>query len=181
MQIADLIRKSGKVLSTDIREWKLKEVLKRASRAKLNNIQTSTLEEGRKRRFDGVLIDAPCSCTGVWRRNPESRWMTLEENVQSIAKTQRQILEESSQSVKSGGKLVYATCSITLAENEHQVEGFLKDHKEFELVPTRHPITKEKTNGMIRINFLPEDCDNTQQKAQDMGRRGCPASRGMSE
>ena len=159
LQLADILRKSGKVLSTDIREWKLKEILKRASRARLKNIQTSTLVEGRKQKFDGVLIDAPCSCTGVWRRNPESRWMTSEEDVQEVARTQRQILEESFHTVKPGGKLIYATCSVTRTENELVVKDFLKDHPQFELVPVRHPLTREKTKGIVRINFLPDDCD----------------------
>ena len=159
LQLASLLENSGKVTSSDIRTFKLKEVMKRAQRGRFENIQTKTVEQARNKKYEGVLIDAPCSCTGVWRRNPESRWMTSKRDVEEIAKIQKQILEESCHAVKAGGKLVYATCSITQTENEAVVENFLELHPEFKLNPIKHPLTNELTDGMIRINFQPHDSD----------------------
>jgi 16S rRNA (cytosine967-C5)-methyltransferase len=159
LQLADLLQGRGQVLATDIRTFKLTEIRKRATRSSLHNIQTASLEDAREDNFDGVLIDAPCSCTGVWRRNPELRWLSSHEEVVSVAKTQRQILEESCGTVKVGGRLVYATCSMTRTENEAMVESFLEDHSEFEIEPVLHPLTQKMTSGMVRIDFLPDDCD----------------------
>jgi 16S rRNA (cytosine967-C5)-methyltransferase len=82
---------------------------------------------------DRVLIDAPCSGIGVLKRNPDSKWKLQPEFVDTIIKTQAEILEEYSQLVKVGGKMVYATCSILPSENEKQVQLFLNSHPEFQL------------------------------------------------
>ncbi|MCM8536335.1 MAG: RsmB/NOP family class I SAM-dependent RNA methyltransferase [Lentisphaeraceae bacterium] len=159
MQLADKLQQKGRVLASDIRDWKLQEVRKRATRGKFHNIQTSSLEDARLEKFDGVLIDAPCSCTGVWRRNPELRWTTDYDSVEKISEVQKQILSESCDSVKVGGKLVYATCSLTQTENEQVVSWFLENYPEFELAKTEHPLTKEMTDGQLRIDFTMADTD----------------------
>jgi 16S rRNA (cytosine967-C5)-methyltransferase len=88
-----------------------------------------------KNSFDIVLVDAPCSSSGTWRRNPDLRWNHYGPSHSEIEKTQGEILEKVKGSVKIGGRLVYATCSLFEQENEYQVETFLKNNPEFKLVP----------------------------------------------
>ena len=80
---------------------------------------------------DVVLVDAPCSGLGALRRNPDARWRLTPEEVASFPPRQKEILDRSSRLVKSGGRLVYATCSINRAENEEVRAAFLAAHPEF--------------------------------------------------
>jgi len=82
-----------------------------------------------------VLVDAPCSGTGTWRRNPDARWRELGPGLEALLKTQAEILDSAARLVKSGGRLVYATCSLLPEENEKQIEKFLAAHKDFSLTP----------------------------------------------
>jgi 16S rRNA (cytosine967-C5)-methyltransferase len=152
----------GSVTATDKRDWILKEVKKRSDRARYTNIRITALTsvEKQKNGFDGVLVDAPCSCTGTWRRNPDARWLADSNICQDAAKLQLEILTKASIKVKLGGSLVYATCSMSPLENEQLVEEFLEDNKDFSLVPFLHPLTAEKTSGMMSIDSMPEDCDS---------------------
>ena len=88
-----------------------------------------------KENFDIVLVDAPCSSSGTWRRNPDLRWHHYGPAHESIERVQGEILETVAARVKPGGRLVYATCSLFTEENERQVEIFLAAHPEFVLRP----------------------------------------------
>lgn len=93
-----------------------------------------SLEALKGREFDSVLVDAPCSNTGVLRRRPDARWNWSEEKVASLVKLQAEILELASPLVKKGGLLVYSTCSNEFDENVAQTEAFIARHAEFEKV-----------------------------------------------
>lgn len=125
----------GQIFSLDIHENKLRELQKRAERANVKIIQTFAVSEetvnGLKKRADVVLIDAPCSGSGVIKRNPENKWNLEEVRVTAIAKTQHEILKNYSSFVKTGGYLVYATCSILPQENQEQVKQFLSENNDF--------------------------------------------------
>ncbi len=82
-----------------------------------------------------MLVDAPCTGTGTWRRNPDGRWTLKPQDLAELVPKQATILDAASKLVKPGGGLVYATCSVLPAENERQMEAFLERHPEFELVP----------------------------------------------
>jgi 16S rRNA (cytosine967-C5)-methyltransferase len=83
-----------------------------------------------------VLIDAPCSGTGTWRRNPDARWReTGEDGLANLVALQARILSSAARLVKPGGRLVYATCSLLLEENEDQVTAFLAANPAFRLLP----------------------------------------------
>ena len=82
--------------------------------------------------FDGVMVDAPCSGEGMFRRSPEAVGEWSEEKALGCATRQREILESAAKMVRPGGRSVYATCTFHPAENEEQVKGFLRDHPEFE-------------------------------------------------
>ena len=81
--------------------------------------------------FDAILLDVPCSNTGVMHRRPDAAWRFSEESLKSVIELQRDILESAAKLVKPGGQLVYSTCSIEPGENDRQVAGFLEKHPEF--------------------------------------------------
>ena len=157
--LADQMKGQGRIIATGNR----KEIEKRATRANFKNIQIEDLDKVilSQDSFDGVLVDAPCSCTGVWRRNPDLRWTSLEDVCERSACVQKEILEFACKKVKEGGVLVYATCSVSVQENEGVVTHFLKMFPEFELEDFIHPFTGKSTGGMIRVKFDPDDCDAT--------------------
>lgn len=137
LHLAMIMENKGQIIATDIYESKLRKLKIRTRRAGVFNITTKEIDSPKvmkkmKGTADRVLIDAPCSGIGVLRRNPDSKWKLEPEFVENIIKIQAEILENYSQLVKPGGKLVYATCSIFPSENEKQVHGFLKNHPEFE-------------------------------------------------
>ncbi|MBV7317336.1 RsmB/NOP family class I SAM-dependent RNA methyltransferase [Shewanella sp. NIFS-20-20] len=139
----------GHIVASDIRQHALDELLKRAKRAGYTQI---TLARWRSealpveaQAFDGVLVDAPCSCTGTWRRNPDMRWLDATDVVEQKPALQLDILSRSSHAVKPGGVLVYATCSLANAENEQVVNAFLAAHPEFSPETIIHPFTGEST------------------------------------
>ncbi|MCM8542334.1 MAG: RsmB/NOP family class I SAM-dependent RNA methyltransferase [Lentisphaeraceae bacterium] len=162
LAIADKLQGRGKVTATDKRKHILQEVKKRAQRGGFRSVQIGQLNKIKNsdESFDGVLVDAPCSCTGTWRRNPDARWKSNENICKEWSVIQLEILSEASTKVKPGGKLVYATCSVSSIENETVVQLFLEHFKEFELEPFVHPLTGKETNGMMWIDPLPEDCDS---------------------
>src|SRR5262249_31977497 len=85
--------------------------------------------------FDRVLVDAPCTGTGTWRRNPDGRWTLTPKDLEELVPKQAAILDAASRLVKPGGGLLYATCSVLPAENDRQIEAFLANHPDFEVVP----------------------------------------------
>jgi 16S rRNA (cytosine967-C5)-methyltransferase len=85
--------------------------------------------------FERVLIDAPCTGSGTWRRNPDQRWRLGADALAALAAEQQTILDSAARLVKPGGRLVYATCSFFREENEAQVEGFVAGNPSFALLP----------------------------------------------
>ena len=141
LHIASLMKNKGQIIAMDIYESKLKKLKIRAKRNKVFNVDTRVIDSTKpiKKLYgkaDRVLIDAPCSGLGVLRRNPDSKWKLQPQFIDQIKEVQQQILQQYSKMVKSGGKLVYATCSILPSENQHQVDKFLTSNegKEFTLL-----------------------------------------------
>ena len=141
LHIASLMENKGQVIALDIYENKLKELKRRAKRNGAHNIETRTIDSSNVikkliHKADKILIDAPCSGIGVLKRNPDSKWKLQPEFLESIKKTQKEILDSYSRMVKPGGQMVYATCSILPSENEKQIQDFLerKSGKEFKFV-----------------------------------------------
>ncbi len=130
LHLAALMENKGQVIALDIYENKLTELKRRARRNGAHNIETRLIGSTKviKKlidKADKVLIDAPCTGLGVLRRNPDTKWKLSAEFLESIQKTQQEILESYSRMVKPGGQLLYATCSILPSENENQVAKFL--------------------------------------------------------
>ncbi len=130
LHLAALMKNKGQIIAMDIYESKLRKLKVRAKRNKAHNIDLRVIENTKAikklhNKADRVLIDAPCSGIGVLRRNPDSKWKLQPEFVDNIKKTQQEVLQSYSKMVKSGGKLVYATCSVLPSENQEQVTQFL--------------------------------------------------------
>ena len=84
-------------------------------------------------KFDLVVVDAPCSGSGTWRRTPDAKWRLGPGDLKQLAETQARILETTAGFVKAGGHLAYMTCSLLRVENEAQAEAFTKAHPDFQL------------------------------------------------
>ncbi|WP_370215038.1 RsmB/NOP family class I SAM-dependent RNA methyltransferase [Mesoflavibacter profundi] len=141
LHLASLMENKGQIIALDIYANKLKELKRRAKRNGAHNVEPRHIDSTKviKKLYDKadrVLIDAPCSGLGVLRRNPDAKWKLEPEFLDRIKKTQSEILNSYSKMVKSGGQLVYATCSILPSENEEQVKKFLASDygKEFSFV-----------------------------------------------
>ena len=162
LHLAQLMNRKGTVVAGDIREAKLEDLRLRARRAGFPNIVTKVHSGGvwkGKHLFDGVLLDAPCSCSGVWRRNPGAQWKLAPEEITELAATQLQIMENYASAVRPGGVMVYATCSLFDEENQLVVKKFLAAHDEYKLDPFEHPLTGKIAPGMLRIDSIDGNCD----------------------
>jgi 16S rRNA (cytosine967-C5)-methyltransferase len=154
LAIASQMANKGVVVACDVSENRLKRAAERFRNAGLHNIQTRLLASERdkwvkrhKGGFDRVLVDAPCSGTGTWRRNPDARWRAEEAGLDALVSLQASILDSAARLVKPGGRLVYATCSLLPEENEAQVEAFLAAHPEFQVVPLREAAPQITDSG----------------------------------
>lgn len=141
LHLAALMENKGQLIAMDIYGSKLKELKRRARRNGAHNIEPREIDSTKVFKklhgsADRVLIDAPCTGLGVLRRNPDSKWKMQPEFLERITKTQYEIIRSYSKIVKSGGKMVYATCSILPQENNDQVKSFLasEEGKDFTLV-----------------------------------------------
>lgn len=140
LHLSALMQNKGQIVATDIYPQKLQELKRRAKRNKAFNIETKSIDNKQIKRwnkhFDRVLIDAPCSGTGVLRRNPDAKWKLQPSFINEICATQQDILQKYATMTANNGKLVYATCSILPTENEKQIERFLQSEigSEFSLL-----------------------------------------------
>ncbi|MGE4350837.1 MAG: RsmB/NOP family class I SAM-dependent RNA methyltransferase, partial [Bdellovibrionales bacterium] len=138
------MQNKGRIVACDVLDKRLQRSGERFRRAGLHNIETHTLSSERdpwvkrhKGSFDRVLVDAPCSGSGTWRRNPDARWKSLGPGLEALVPLQASILDSASRLVREGGRLVYATCSLLPEEDEVQVTRFLENHPDFRLLPVR--------------------------------------------
>ncbi len=150
LHLASLMENKGQIIAMDIYESKQKQLKIRAKRNGAFNIEYRIIE-GTKTikklhdKADRLLIDAPCSGLGVLKRNPDSKWKLRPEFVEEIKQVQEQVLRDYSKILKTGGKMVYATCSILPSENELQIEKFLKSDagKDFKLIEDHKILSSE--------------------------------------
>jgi len=136
LALAADMNNEGEIVACDVREGALAELASRAARAGVSIIRTCAGEppEG---AFDIVLVDAPCSGSGTWRRQPELKWRLTPQRLEEYGRTQDQLLEAAVSRVRAGGWLVYATCSVLPAENEDRIAQFLGNNPSFVVVPVR--------------------------------------------
>ncbi|MCE1187653.1 MAG: RsmB/NOP family class I SAM-dependent RNA methyltransferase [Ignavibacteria bacterium] len=142
LHLACLMQNKGKIIGMDTESRKLEELQDRAKRDGISIIETRAIDSQKvvKRlagSADKVLLDVPCSGSGVIRRNPDAKWKLSLEKIANLKQIQRQILGSYWQMVKPGGTMVYSTCSLFPSENREQIDWFLQEKPEFELIEDR--------------------------------------------
>ncbi len=142
LALAASMENRGSIVACDVVKGRIDRAGTRLRRAGVHNVQRRVLEGARDpwiRRhaggFDRVLVDAPCTGSGTWRRNPDQRWRMGPDALASLQQEQAEILDSAARLVRPGGRLVYATCSFFSAENEAQVEAFVARNPSFALLP----------------------------------------------
>ena len=139
LAIAMRMNNRGHIVACDVSAPRLTGAVRRLRRAGVHNVEQHLIVPGDKwakrgtGKYDRVLVDAPCTGTGTWRRNPDARTRLTETDLAELLPKQAAILDSASRLVRPGGKLVYATCSLLTQENEEQVHAFLARHPEFRL------------------------------------------------
>jgi 16S rRNA (cytosine967-C5)-methyltransferase len=139
LALAAMMQNKGKLVAHDLDKRRLRPIFERALRAGASCIEVLAADETKKLEgfggFDCVVIDAPCTGVGAWRRKPETKWKLTPKLLDLRLKDQREVLERGAGLVKKGGRLVYITCSILPDENSAQVEAFLLAHPDFKIIP----------------------------------------------
>lgn len=142
LALGAMMKNSGRLYAFDVAEKRLANLKPRLARSQLSNVQAQLIaseNDSKVKRlagkFDRVLVDAPCSGLGTLRRNPDLKWRQTPASVAELTAKQAAILASAARLVKTGGRLVYATCSLLPDENEAIVEAFLTGHAEFALKP----------------------------------------------
>ncbi len=165
--IAEFMENKGEIMALDIYPHKIKLIEENCEKMGIDIVKAVKMdarklkEQGKK--FDKILVDAPCSGYGVIRKKPEILYSKGIENVEELSKLQYEILESASQILKENGELVYSTCTITSEENTGNVKKFLENNPDFEPVPFEIP---ENVNGDFdefggfTINYKEEILDN---------------------
>jgi 16S rRNA (cytosine967-C5)-methyltransferase len=132
----------GHLIACDVSERRLERATQRLRRAGISIVQRRVLSSERdkwvKRHaggFERVFVDAPCTGTGTWRRNPDAKWRLTEKDLAELTELQHSIIESAARLVAPGGRLVYATCSFLREENEAQIERFLAGAADFAPFP----------------------------------------------
>lgn len=143
LAMAATMENKGRIVATDVADWRLKRSRERLRRAGAHNVEFRSLDDASTQkwlkrqmgRFDRLLIDAPCSGSGTWRRNPDMKRRLDEKDLDELVAKQDQILNHAHNLVKVGGRLIYATCSLFAEENDQQIHKFLTHHPNFKLLP----------------------------------------------
>ena len=166
LHLADLMANKGLVWASDRSERRLEVLKRRTARAKIFNYRTvlwAGMTPGArtalptKGKFDGILVDAPCSGIGTWQRNPHARWTVTPRDVEDLAATQSALLDAVAGSVKPGGRLVYAVCTLTRRETDAGATAFEAAHPDFTPAPLPKGVTGDSSEPAAgRIVLWPQ-------------------------
>lgn len=172
LQLSGMLGGAGRIDAHDVRPAALRELAERAQRAGIPVGKQAPAKPDSTRFFaplrlmnqpeglyDGVLVDAPCSGSGTWRRSPHLKWCSTPESVAKVAGLQQSLLQRYSRVVKPGGLLLFATCSICRSENEANVKAFLSACTDFEPAPLARTFDLAP-KGSACLRLLPGPLDN---------------------
>ena len=156
LALAAAMANRGTLIASDADRARLSRLQPRAERAGVSIVETVLLDAGREEealaawweRADAVLVDAPCSGTGTWRRNPEARWRLTEAQLARYVSLQARLLDLAGTLVRKGGRLVYVTCSLLDAEGAGQVAAFLARNTGWDAVPPFLPAGRPRGEGL---------------------------------
>lgn len=130
---------TGQIFAYDTNRTRLAPIFDRLKRAGVRNVQTRTPEPGALDdlvgRMDRVVVDAPCTGSGTWRRRPDTKWKLTPDQLEARIAEQKVVLDDAARYVRPGGTLVYITCSILPEENDDQAAAFLAGHPDFAAQP----------------------------------------------
>ncbi|ESU33095.1 hypothetical protein G3A_08605 [Bacillus sp. 17376] len=164
--IAEKLGNSGKVISLDLHEHKVKLISENAERLGLENIAAQKMDsrqaadQFKKESIDRVLLDAPCSGLGVMRRKPDMKYTKKEQDLSQLQTIQVSLLQSVAPLLKAGGTLVYSTCTVDREENQEVIEKFLREHPEFEgdtAFAERMPVAIKPLINGYDVQIFPQD------------------------
>jgi 16S rRNA (cytosine967-C5)-methyltransferase len=142
LALAGAMQNRGHLVACDIAAKRLERATQRLRRANASIVQRVALTSARDKwvkkhaqGFDRVFVDAPCTGTGTWRRNPDAKWRLKPKDLEELTALQAEILDSAQRLVKPRGRLIYATCSMLKEEDEDQIANFLNSHEDFTLLP----------------------------------------------
>ena len=163
LAMAPIMKNTGKIFACDVNEKRLSRLLPRLKKAHVTNV-SKVLLTGLDDSFysdldssaDRVVVDVPCSGSGVWRRNPDEKWKLNTEHLSNYVKEQSKLLQTGAKLVSQSGRLIYITCSILPIENEGQINTFLSKNKNFRLINIKNIWQNliGKISPTIENNFL---------------------------
>jgi len=141
LAMAAMMQNTGQIYAYDSDKTQLRPIFERLKRAGARNVQVldagdASSLDALAGRFDAVLVDAPCSGTGTWRRRPDAKWRLKPDNIDQRRREQAGLLETAAGMVKTGGRIVYVTCSVLPEENGAQIDAFVSAREGFSIVPT---------------------------------------------
>jgi len=156
LALAAAMGNRGRLIATDTDRGRLSQLGPRSERAGATLIESRLLNPGQESaaladlagQADAVLVDAPCSGTGTWRRNPENRWRLTERRLNETIALQDRLLDLASTLVRPGGRLVFVTCSLLDEEGAERFTGFLQNHPDWRAVWPELPIGEPRGEGL---------------------------------
>jgi 16S rRNA (cytosine967-C5)-methyltransferase len=153
------MRSTGRLYAFDVSAHRLEALKPRLARSGLSNVHPAAIAHERDERIkrlagkiDRVLVDAPCSGLGTLRRNPDLKWRQSEQAVAELVVKQAAILDSAARLLKSGGRLVYATCSVLPQENEAIAQAFSQAHPDFV------PLNAAQELSRLKVVQAPDLC-----------------------
>ena len=160
LALSAMMNAKGTLYAADMNVKRLRDLPERAARAGANNVILLN-DYNSLKQYDLVLVDAPCTGTGTWRRSADARWRISPEQSAQIIETQQKILDKACRFVKKNGRLFYITCSLDAAENEDQAAAFIQNHTDF--VPEDLSPVLKKTTGIEQsgktVRLRPSVCE----------------------
>ncbi|WP_406546429.1 RsmB/NOP family class I SAM-dependent RNA methyltransferase [Succinimonas sp.] len=188
LYLSALMKGKGSIIAMDDKDWKLNELKLRARKAGAHNIETRLIDTTKviKRQHgkaDCVLLDVPCSGSGVLKRNPESKWADGTDSIRDLIEIQADILNRYSKMTKVGGILVYSTCSIFSCEDHNQIAAFLEHNPDFELIAEKTVYPSQGGDGfyMAKLKRLDNGRDLPEKKPDAEAGEPAAAPEAVSE
>jgi len=161
LHLADLMGNKGVIWASDRNERRMQILKRRAARAQLFNYRLAPWDGSAqlptKTKFDGILIDAPCSGVGTWQRNPHARWTTTPDDVRELAATQLAMINHLAGSLKPGGRLIYSVCTLTRSETTAIAEAFAAAHPELAPAPLFASSDSQPTTLSSQLTLWPHE------------------------
>ena len=186
LYLSALMKGRGSIIAMDDKQWKLDDLKLRARRAGAYNIETRLIDTTKviKRQYgkaDCVLLDVPCSGSGVLKRNPETKWTDGTDTIRELIQIQADILSRYSKMTKVGGTLVYSTCSIFPCEDHNQIAAFLENNPDFELLDEKTVYPSAGGDGFYMAKLKRKENSGNVQSAGTDGEDSVTGTKNLEE